>query len=295
VAVTEQARARVVYRPPDQRSARPTSGLGRLWVLALVAVVFAGGMVIGRSTTRPAAPQDVAAPAATAATTAPATGAASTPGVTAGTPVAGSAASAKAGPAASAKAGPAASAKAGPRQVVDGVGVGWAHSRQGALAAATNYAIVLGGDLVFDTQRRHKAVALLAAPEARAELQLAWDRAVPVLRKALRLPADGPVADKIVLRTASFGHSIERYDDASARVSIWTVALAGSTTGIPVQSGWGITTIDLKWVGGDWKEVRATTRAAPTPLSLDTEVPSAASAFVQLIQQFKEYDHAPGS
>ena len=287
MAVTEQARARVVYRPPDQRSARPTSGPGRLWVLALVAVVFAGGMVIGRSTTRPAAPQDVAAPAATAATTAPATGAASTPGVTAGTPVAGSAASAKAGPAAS--------AKAGPRQVVDGVGVGWAHSRQGALAAATNYAIVLGGDLVFDTQRRHKAVALLAAPEARAELQLAWDRAVPVLRKALRLPADGPVADKIVLRTASFGHSIERYDDASARVSIWTVALAGSTTGIPVQSGWGITTIDLKWVGGDWKEVRATTRAAPTPLSLDTEVPSAASAFVQLIQQFKEYDHAPGS
>ncbi|HEV8649359.1 MAG TPA: hypothetical protein VG276_08130 [Actinomycetes bacterium] len=282
MAVTEQARARVVYRPSDQRSARPTSGPGRLWVLALVAVVFAGGMVIGRSTTRPAVTQDPTAPRATAASpaaTAPAPGAASTPGVTAGTPAA----------------SPAASAKAGPRQVVDGVGVGWAHSRQGALAAATNYATVLGGDLVFDTQRRHKAVVLLAAPEARAELQRAWDGAVPVLRKALRLPADGPVADKIALRTAPFGHSIERYDDASARVSIWTVALAGSTTGIPVQSGWGITTIDLKWVGGDWKEVRATTRTAPTPLSLDTEVPSAASAFVQLTQQFKEYDHAAGS
>ncbi len=278
MAVTEQSRARVVYRPPDQRSAMPAGGVGRLWVLALVAAVFAGGMFFGRATTRPAATQGPAATSAPA-TAAPATGATGTPAVTAGTLTA----------------NPAASPKAGPRQVLDGVGVGWAHSREGALAAATSYAVVLSGDLVFDTVRRRRAVAVLAAPEARAEMQRAWDSAVPVLRKALRLPASGPVADKVVLVTAPLRYFIERYDEATARVSIWTTALAGSTTGIPVQVGWGVTTIDLRWVGGDWKEVRATTRAAPTPLALDTEVPSAAATFVQHTQKFKEYDYAPGS
>jgi len=275
VAVTEQARARVVYRPPDQRSARPAGGPGRLWVLALVAVVFAGGMVLGRTTTRQAATPVGPVPGAVAPqATAPPGGAdTSAPTVTAGTPAA----------------NPAASAKAGPRSLADGVGVGWARSREGALAAATNYAMVLGDDRVFDTQRRQRAIAVLAAPEARAELQGAWDTAVPLLRRALRLPAAGPVADKVILWTVPVGYSIERYDGAAARVSIWTAALAGSTTGIPVQNGWGVTTIDLKWVGGDWKEVRATTRAAPTPLPLDTEVPSPAAAFVQHTQKFQRF------
>jgi hypothetical protein len=282
VAVTEQARARVVYRPPDQRSARPAGRPGRLGVLGLVAVVFAGGMLFGRTIGRQAASQDPAAvPAASApqATSAPAGSQEEAPTVTAGTP----------------EANPAASRTAGPRKVVDGVGVGWARTRKGALGAATSYAMVLSGDLLFDNVRRDKALAVLAAPEARAGLQRAWAETVPVLRRQLRLPATGPVADKVVLWTSPLGYSIKRSDDAAARIAIWTTSFAGSTTGIPVVVGYGVTTIDLKWVGGDWKQVRATTRPAPIPLPPDNEVPSAASAFVQQTRTFKGYSYAPGS
>jgi len=278
VAVTEQARARVVYRPPDQRSARPAGSLGRFGGLALVALVFSGGLLIGRWTGRPAAEPGAAASRATAA------------------PSQASGPAATSGPAAAAQttpANPAVSATAGPRKVVDGVGAGWAHTREGAWAAASTYATVLSGELTFDAARRHKAVAVLAAPEARASLQRSLDDLEAVLRKSLRLPATGPVADKVILRTVPMGWDLVRYDDASAQVAIWTTGLAGSTTGIPVVQGSGITTVDLRWVRGDWKQTKASTVTGPTPLAPETEVPSAAATFAQQTQRFKEFDHAP--
>jgi hypothetical protein len=278
VAVTEQARARVVYRPPDQRAARPVASLGRLGVLALVALVFSGGLVLGRWTGRPVA-EPGAAPSPATATPTQASGPAASSGPATATQTA--------------PANPAASAQAGPRAVVNGVGAGWAHSRLGAWAAATDYATVLSGGLAFDAPRRHKAVAVLAAPEVRAPLQRSLDGLETVLRKNLRLPATGPVADKVILRTVPLGWDLVRYDGRTAQVAIWTTGLAGSTTGVQVVQMSGITTVDLRWVGGDWKQVKASTVTGPTPLAPESEVPSAATAFTQQTQRFKEFDHAP--
>ncbi len=283
MAATEQGRARVVYRPSDQRSAWPAAGLGRFGVLALVALVFSGGLVIGRWTGRPAA--EPASPATQATAAAPAA-----PGAASATPAQPRTA------AGTSAASPGTLAKAGPSRLVDGIGVGYAHSRPGAVAAATVYASAFSGDLLFDTARRRRAVAAIAAPEAVASLQRSMDEAVPLVRKGLRLPADGPVASRVILRTTPFGWAVDRYDDKTAQVSVWTTGIVGSVTGIAVQQVWATTTIDLKWVGGDWKELGVTSRDAPTPLAPDTGVPSPADAFLQQTQRFKEYyDDAPGS
>ncbi len=256
MAATEQGRARVVYRPSDQRSAWPAAGLGRFGVLALVALVFSGGLVIGRWTGRPAA--EPASPATQATAAAPAA-----PGAASATPAQPRTA------AGTSAASPGTLAKAGPSRLVDGIGVGYAHSRPGAVAAATVYA---------------------------SALQRSMDEAVPLVRKGLRLPADGPVASRVILRTTPFGWAVDRYDDKTAQVSVWTTGIVGSVTGIAVQQVWATTTIDLKWVGGDWKELGVTSRDAPTPLAPDTGVPSPADAFLQQTQRFKEYyDDAPGS
>jgi hypothetical protein len=273
VAVTERSRARVIYRPPDQRASRaagPAVAPTRLSLLLLALVLFSGGLVIGRGSARSGG---AAEPAATPqATTAPAQSQPAT---------------------VEAPAGGHARTAVGPAKVVAGVGVGWARSREGAVAAATDYTRVLGGELLFDQARRHQALAQLAAPRALAALRRASDQAAALTLKGLRLPAGAAGAERAVVLTVPVGQRLERYDQNSARVAIWTTGLAGSASGIPVSQAWGVTVVDLEWVGGDWKQVAVTSRPAPNPLAASDEVPSSASAFLEQTRQFKEYDYAP--
>jgi hypothetical protein len=273
VAVTERSRARVIYRLPDQRASRvagPSVAPTRLTLLLLALVLFSGGLVLGRSTTRTETPAPTAAP----------------PSVTAANPPA-------ANPPASAGAPAAARASTvGPARVVDGVGVGWAHSRDGAVAAATNYTVALGGTLMFDPVARDKAIAALAAPEAGAALRRALGEAAELTRKGLNLPEGAAAASQAVVVTTPVRHRVERYDHKKARIAIWTAGLAGSQT-VAVTQGYGVTVVDLEWVKGDWKQVNVTSRPAPIPLAPGDEVPSKADAFLQLTRNFKEYDYAP--
>src|SRR4029453_11081287 len=117
MAVRDQ-RARVLYRLPEQRRFG-AGGMPTMVTMVLLAVVlFLGGMVIGRATMT----RDAPAGAATATTTAPVQ-APSLPGAPPG-----------ATPAAPATAEAAASSRVGPRRFEAGVGVGYAHSSQGAVA-----------------------------------------------------------------------------------------------------------------------------------------------------------------
>jgi hypothetical protein len=270
VAVTERSRARVIYRLPDQRASRaagPSVAPTRLTLLLLALVLFSGGLVLGRSTTR----TETAAPTA------------AQPSVTAANPP--RTANAPATSAASAS-------KVGPAGKVDGVGKGWAHSPEGAVAAATNYTVALGGTLMFDPVARDKAIAALAAPEARTALRRALGEAAELTRKGLRLPKGAAAASQAVVVTTPLRNKVERYDKGKARIAIWTTGLAGSQA-VPVTQGYGVTVVDLKWVKGDWKQVNVTSRPAPTPLAPGDEVPSKADAFLQLTRDFKEYDYAP--
>jgi hypothetical protein len=275
VAVTERSRARVIYRLPDQRASRaagPSVAPARLTLLLLALVLFSGGLVLGRSTTR----TETAAP--TAAPTA------AQPSVTAANPP--RTADAPATSAASAS-------KVGPAQVVDhGVGKGWAHSPEGAVAAATNYTVVLGGTLMFDPAARDKAIGVLAAPEARDRLRRDLGEAAELTRKGLKLPEGAAAASQAVVVTTPLRHKVERYEKGKARIAIWTAGLAGSPL-VTVTQGYGMTVVDLKWVERDWKQVNVTSRPAPSPLASGDEMPSKADAFLQLTRDFKEYDYAP--
>ncbi|HVD14644.1 MAG TPA: hypothetical protein VNK73_09355, partial [Actinomycetota bacterium] len=166
MAVTERSRARVIYRLPDQRASRaagPSVAPTRLSLLLLALVLFSGGLVIGRSSTRTASVTPTApAPSVTAAN----------PPASAGAPATGATRA----------------SKTGPTRLDHGVGVGWAHTREGAVAAATNYTVALGGTLVFDPVARDKAIEVLAAPKARAALQRTWGEAAELTRKGLNLP-----------------------------------------------------------------------------------------------------------
>jgi hypothetical protein len=283
VAVKDQSRARVLYRLPEQRRFG-ASGLPRLLTMLLLALVlFLGGLVVGRASMTRATP--AAAPSATTAAVAQ-------------VPTAPSVAATPQRTAVASQAGGAAVGRVGPRRVEHGVGVGWAPSRGGAVAAAANYTKVLSSALILDTARRRLAIDTLAAPEAAPRLQKTFDQAVASLRRGLGVTGPADQAGGVLLRAVPVGWRVEQYGGGAAKVAIWVTSVAGSLGGpqgsVPVREGWGTTTVTLRWVGGDWNLLDTTTTDGPVPIA-DVSPPTAAAELVAQASQFKEFHHAPGS
>jgi hypothetical protein len=280
MAVREQSRARVVYRLPEPRRAGAGGGLGLFTVLLLGLVLFLGGLALGRTLFTPSTPRPASqagdAPAAPPATATQATTAAAGGAATAAPSATG-----------------AATSRVGPRRMLDGVPVGYEHSEQGAVASATNYTAVLGGPLVLDPVARRVAIDVLAAPSARSSMQRSYAQAAPLIAKGLGVTGGSADAANVVLRVIPVGWRVEQYDGSTATVAIWATGVGGAINGTPVREGWGVTTIRLTWVDGDWKELGATTTDGPVPIA-DEQTPTAPSELVPKARAFKEYHYAPG-
>jgi hypothetical protein len=280
MAVGDQ-RARVLYRLPEQRRFGASGMPAMLTLVLLAMVLFVGGLVVGRATMTGSGAgtrSDVTTP--TGVTTAPPPAAAATPGTAAAVPTAA-----------------APTAEVGPRQVQHGVGVGYAHNEQGAVAAAANYTRVLSSELILDESSRRAAIDTLAAPEARARLQKTFDQAVASLRKGLGVGGAAAQGTQVLLRATPVGWRVEAYGPTAAKVAIWVTSVGGSVGGsggpVPVREGWGTTTVQLRWAGGDWKQVAATTTDGPVPIA-DVAPPTAAPELIGKANEFKEFTYAPG-
>jgi hypothetical protein len=278
MAVRDQAR--VLYRLPEQRRFG-ASGLPTMLTLVLGAVIlFLGGLVVGRAT------MTGNLRATTAATTPPA--ATTAPPATAATPD---------GTAAASGTGSVTNRAVGPRRHLDGVGVGYARSQEGAVAAAANFTRVLSSDLILDTRQRRAAIDALAAPEARGRLQRTFDQAVASLRQGLGMTGPAAKDARVLLRATPVGWRVEDYGAGSAKVAIWVTSVGGSTGGaegqVPVREAWGTTTVTLRWVGGDWKQVDSTTVDGPVPIA-DVAPPTATPELLDKANEFKEFTYAPG-
>ena len=278
MAVGDQ-RARVLYRLPEQRRFRAGGMPGLLTMTLLAVALFLGGPVVGRaSMTRDQAGGAAPATTAAAATATPAPTVAATPGT------------------AAAPAAATATKGVGPRRIENGVKVGYAHSREGAIAAAANYTTALSSDLILDPARRKAAIDTLAAPQAKARLQKTFDQAVASLRSGLGVTGAAEDA-QVLLRATPVGWRVEDYSDRAATVAIWVTSVGGSIGGtdgpVPIREGWGTTTVELRWAGGDWKQVDSTTTDGPVPIA-DVAPPTAAPELVSKASEFKEFTYAPG-
>jgi hypothetical protein len=270
--------ARVLYRLPEQRRFGASGVPAMLTMVLLAMVVFLGGLVIGRATmTRSPA----GSPAAT------------TPPATAATPSTAAQGQSAAAPAQAS----AATSEVGPRAWRKGVGVGYARTQEGAVAAAANYTRVLSSDLILDDARRRAAIDTMAAPEAKGRLQKTFDQAVASLRSGLGVTGAAGKDTQVLMRATPVGWRVVEYDSRAAKVAIWVTSVAGSlgqtSQPAPIREGWGTTTVQLRWAAGDWKQVDSTTTDGPVPIA-DVSPPTAAPELVDQASQFKEFTYAPG-
>ena len=182
-------------------------------------------------------------------------------------------------------------AGAGATRVANGVPVGYPRTKDGAVAAATNYYLVLSSPLILDDAKRREAIATLAAPQAAAALKRQYDQAAPRLRRMLAVEEGA----QVLLRSVPIGFRVDRFDDSTAEVTIWAAGLVGSSaqaggTGAPVRENWGVSTITLAWVEGDWKQVRLREQRPLVPLA-GGQAPSPAEELVTQARTFQEYRH----
>jgi hypothetical protein len=172
------------------------------------------------------------------------------------------------------------------------VPVGWPQTRQGAVGAAAGYARVLSAAwFLADAGRRHRALAAMAAPEARLGLQTAQDE---VAARISRGPFGAGLARRGVrslLRTSLLGYRLDRYTPHDAQVALWALVLYGNDGGLAPQSLYATSTLRLRWVG-DWKLVEAATLPGPVPVQ-GQATPSAAGELLQAAENFKEFNYAP--
>jgi len=178
--------------------------------------------------------------------------------------------------------------------LVDGVPVGWDASRAGAVGAAAGYAKTMSTRwFLTDQDRRHRAVGLLATPEQAANLTGSQD----LLAAGLLGGSLGPLLSsgraRSVLTTALLGYRVEAFSARSARVALWAVVVYGAETGLLPGAAWTTTTMELAWVGGDWKLASTLTAVGPTPPQPDGDADGSLGELVATARTFRGFTDVP--
>lgn len=156
-----------------------------------------------------------------------------------------------------------------------GIASGFARTSQGAQSAAANYAVALGGDGMFDAQRRHAIVTAIHDPAVVDRLQSKLDKAYSAaFLEKVGLDQDGstPSGYTFVSRTIPVGTRTTGHSGTTATVEVWCtglVGLAGEGSTKPVSQSWFTITEKLKWIDGDWKIESSSQKQGPAPVAGD--------------------------
>ena len=138
----------------------------------------------------------------------------------------------------------------GPLRVVDGVGVGFAHSELGAEGAAAHYLLELERAIDTLDVRRAAAVAELVATGPEAAV---FDARAPVAIALER--SDGAPLRRVAISTDPIS-----YLATGARVTVLECWIYATATR---EAVWAIERVSLVWRHGDWR-MSAITGAAPS-------------------------------
>jgi hypothetical protein len=166
----------------------------------------------------------------------------------------------------------------GPTRIVDGVGVGYARSESGALAAATEFLEVSGGSAVTDQDAYRAALEILAAPEWTARAMETGANATSFV-----LERYGENARVV---TTPVAHRVVSFSPEAASVELWAVMTAAGPKLKDAEQNWITARLQLRWVDGDWRLSSEDTTSGPTPALLSDSDGGAAA----VLRDFELHD-----
>jgi hypothetical protein len=171
----------------------------------------------------------------------------------------------------------------GPSRTVAGVGVGYARTRAGAVAAVIADGTLLSDPRVLLNQRRRTQVLGLIAT-GRYAATFSGPAAAALNATARSRPT--------VFFAAPIAYRLTSYSPSVATVTGWGVSVAGSSSAAP-SSTWGTSVTTVRWVAGDWKVDAVRSSAGPTPALASGQHPSSTGVFVAALRGTRGLRHAP--
>lgn len=171
----------------------------------------------------------------------------------------------------------------GPASEENGVPVGYAHTEQGAVAAATNFSLLTTRDDLLDIDALTTAMETLAAPEWKVE---AATQATNGYEFIVDRYGDDADLSGSVLR-----YDVVDYSEDRAVIKLWTVSVASGSKRPNVEEAWGTLTISLVWTNGDWHVEGNESTPGPAPIDLPAGQPEQSAN--SLMEEFHEFLGAP--
>lgn len=176
----------------------------------------------------------------------------------------------------------------GPTTVVAGAPAGYAHTPDGAVAAAAAFVTTGQALLDVDPLSAEAAVRQMASTAgADRQVRQALDD-LSGLRDALR-SGSGP----IVFRQGVLATRLIASTDATATVEVWSVGVLARRGIAPPQAGWRTSRLELVWERDDWHLDSETVQPGPAPVLDDSVVPATAEQFVDAIDGFEPVTVTP--
>jgi hypothetical protein len=175
---------------------------------------------------------------------------------------------------------------AGAARMNGDVPVGYARSRDGAVAAATDYAAVLAGPLILHPERYRAAERVIAAPAALGRVTAEGEQAIAAVG-AITRARNGA---QVVVRYTPIAYRVVAYDASRATVGIWGLWLIAESSLLAPTQTWSTRTLVLEWTGGDWRLAGAEARPGPVPQLGQQPAPTA--GLPAELTDYEEYDHA---
>lgn len=178
--------------------------------------------------------------------------------------------------------------KAGPSGERAGVPVGFSHDKRGAIAAGVAYATASQRWLYFTDRQIRRAIRQITTRVGGVRIADDVVAEVGTARKQL-----GASPGRVWWLVRPLAWDIESYEPGRARVSVWVVTVLSAVEVAAPQTEWMTVTLDLVWVGADWRVDVVRDSPGPTPTTGPRDQPWDAEPFDKALDGFTRLDGEP--
>jgi hypothetical protein len=173
-----------------------------------------------------------------------------------------------------------------------GVAVSFPETAAGAAAAAGAYQQSFAGPEVLRPGALRARVEALATPDYAAKM-------LQTNRPGVQRLAAGPIGVGVAhgLRTlyaaVPIGYRVEHYEPGRAEVVTWGLTLIGNAGSVEPSAWFGLSHIELAWVGGRWRIASTESGFGPTPRLATSPGPLGGYHVLDLARSLHSYALAP--
>ena len=172
-----------------------------------------------------------------------------------------------------------------------GAPVGYAHSRAGAVDAATNYQLLLAGPLLTTPAGYRDAERVIYAPAARDRIMAEAEHGLAGLQDQTQILTNASKGVPVALLSVPISYQVDSYDGDHATVSLWWVWVVGQQGAMAPIQVWLTSIVTLDWLG-DWRIEDINSGDAPVPQ--ETQTASQSKDLPEQMHSYQEFGHVGG-